>query len=240
MSMLNVSVNAVFRWCMFTSVLHVHISMLHVHASCSCCFSVLLAHHACPFSMSILHVNATCLCFLCSCCKYAASPCCMSTEFVTFMSMSSRCMSMLHGHAACPHCMSMLHVHAAWTWCMNMKMNMNIKTYKNSRELTVLPSASLILDNIGFIYPFYVYDCNRPLAPILRQRWCSLMYDVYWLALDDDEIEIPGIQSRIRIEYFPMNNELRKLNRTKWLNEQWTKVEQQTNNKSNNNNNNTR
>jgi hypothetical protein len=38
------------------------------------------------------------------------------------------------------------------------------------------------LEIIGFIYPFYVYDGNRPLTPILRQRQCSLMYDVYWLA----------------------------------------------------------
>jgi hypothetical protein len=29
------------------------------------------------------------------------------------------------------------------------------------------------------VYPFYVYDGNRPLAPILRQRRCSLMYDAY-------------------------------------------------------------
>jgi hypothetical protein len=43
--------------------------------------------------------------------------------------------------------------------------------------VSFLPSASLILENIGFVYPFYVYDC-RPLAPILRQRPCSLMYDV--------------------------------------------------------------
>jgi hypothetical protein len=42
----------------------------------------------------------------------------------------------------------------------------------------VLPSANLVLENISFVYPFYVYDCNRPLAPILRQRWC-LVYDVY-------------------------------------------------------------
>ncbi len=35
-------------------------------------------------------------------------------------------------------------------------------------------------ENIGFIYPsMYVYDHNRPLAPIVRQRRCSLMYDVY-------------------------------------------------------------
>jgi hypothetical protein len=58
----------------------------------------------------------------------------------------------------------------------------------------------------------YVYDPNRPLAPILRQCQCSLMYDVYLTCIDDDEQvlhllrvqvergKIPGIQSRIRIE----------------------------------------
>jgi hypothetical protein len=35
------------------------------------------------------------------------------------------------------------------------------------------------LEIICFVYPFYVYDGNRPFAPILRQRLCSLMYDVY-------------------------------------------------------------
>jgi hypothetical protein len=37
------------------------------------------------------------------------------------------------------------------------------------------------LEIIGPIYPllYLQYVCNRPLAPILRQRWCSLMYDVY-------------------------------------------------------------
>jgi hypothetical protein len=35
------------------------------------------------------------------------------------------------------------------------------------------------LENIGSVYPFYVYDGNRPLAPILRQRRGSLLYDVY-------------------------------------------------------------
>ncbi len=53
-------------------------------------------------------------------------------------------------------------------------------------DVLVLPSANLVLEIIDFVYPFYVYDGNRPLAPILRQRRCSLMYDVYWLALDND------------------------------------------------------
>ncbi len=42
----------------------------------------------------------------------------------------------------------------------------------------VSPSVSLVLENIGFVYPC-VYDCNRPIAPILIQRRCNLMYDVY-------------------------------------------------------------
>jgi hypothetical protein len=42
---------------------------------------------------------------------------------------------------------------------------------------SVLPSANLVWENIGSVYPFY--DGNRPLAPILRQRRCSLLYDVY-------------------------------------------------------------
>jgi hypothetical protein len=53
----------------------------------------------------------------------------------------------------------------------------------------VTPGSSLLsrrlltqLEIIGPVYPLYVYDCIRPLAPILRQRWCSLMYDVNWLA----------------------------------------------------------
>ncbi len=62
-------------------------------------------------------------------------------------------------------------------------------------------------------------------------------------SLDDDVdsygIEIPGIQSRIRIEYFTDETwkQTRKSNKIiEWNNEQ--KVEQQMNNKSNNNNNN--
>ncbi len=32
------------------------------------------------------------------------------------------------------------------------------------------------LENIGSVYPLYVYAGNRPLGPILRQRQCSLMF----------------------------------------------------------------
>jgi hypothetical protein len=34
------------------------------------------------------------------------------------------------------------------------------------------------LKNICSVYPFYVYEGNRPLALKLRQRRCSLLYDV--------------------------------------------------------------
>jgi hypothetical protein len=44
--------------------------------------------------------------------------------------------------------------------------------------IIVLPSANLVLENIGSVYPFYVYDGNRPLATIPRQRQCSQLYDV--------------------------------------------------------------
>jgi hypothetical protein len=40
----------------------------------------------------------------------------------------------------------------------------------------------------------YVYDQNGPLAPILRQRWCSLMYDVYLTCIDDDGSCIMGLK----------------------------------------------
>ncbi len=67
---------------------------------------------------------------------------------------------------------------------MNMNMNMNINI-----NINILPSANLVLENIGYIYPFYVYDGNRPLAPILRQRRCSLMYDVYSIDFLDDDVQ---------------------------------------------------
>jgi hypothetical protein len=35
------------------------------------------------------------------------------------------------------------------------------------------------LEIIGPAYPLYVYDRSSPLASIVRQRLCSLMYDVY-------------------------------------------------------------
>ncbi len=57
-----------------------------------------------------------------------------------------------------------------------------VQSYYNPSTVPVLPSANPVLENISSVYPFYVYDGNRPLAPILRQRRCSLLYDVYWIA----------------------------------------------------------
>jgi hypothetical protein len=50
--------------------------------------------------------------------------------------------------------------------------------------LKVPPCLALcLLNRLGEYWyigiSLYVYDCNSPLAPILRQRQCSLMYDVY-------------------------------------------------------------
>ncbi len=102
-----------------------------------------------------------------------------------------------------------------------------------STPVNVLPSANLVLENIGFVYPFYAYEGNRPLAPVLRQRQCSLLYNVYWLArwwcstgtgyfccMTGNGIKIPGIQSRIRIEYLLVNNEIKTNKIIEWNTEQ--------------------
>jgi hypothetical protein len=49
------------------------------------------------------------------------------------------------------------------------------------------PLLALHLREYWFRISRYVYDRNRPFAPILRQRRCSLMYDVFLTCLDDDE-----------------------------------------------------
>jgi hypothetical protein len=79
----------------------------------------------------------------------------------------------------------------------------------------------LSLENIGSAYPFYVYGGNRPLAPILRQRRCSLLYDVYWLAwwwLMFNGIKIPGIQFQNQ----KMNDEMVQYNNK--LNNNWITI----------------
>ncbi len=74
--------------------------------------------------------------------------------------------------------------------------------------ISVLPSANLVLENIGSVYPFYVYDGHRPLAPILHKTkkvqsavWCLLTCVMMMF----NGLKIPGIQSRIRTEYFLVN-----------------------------------
>ncbi len=69
------------------------------------------------------------------------------------------------------------------------------------------------LEIIGFVYPFFVYDGNRPLTPVLRQRRCSLMYDVYWLTW---WLLLWGSKY---LEYIP-ESELNILQSEQW-NEQW-------------------
>jgi hypothetical protein len=55
------------------------------------------------------------------------------------------------------------------------------------------PLLVLRLGEYWFRISRYVYDRNRPLAPILRQRRCSLMYDVYW-RIDDDDTSCTMVQ----------------------------------------------
>ncbi len=84
------------------------------------------------------------------------------------------------------------------------------------------------LEIIVFVFPFYVYDGNRPLASILRQRQCSLMYDVYWLAW---WLLLWGTKY---LEYIP-EEELNILQGEQW-NEQWKQsTEWKSNNEVNNN-----
>ncbi len=64
-------------------------------------------------------------------------------------------------------------------------------------ELVIVSPSANPVGEYGSVYPFYVYDVNRPLAPILRQRRCSWLYDVYWPAWwwwMFNGIKITGIQ----------------------------------------------
>ncbi len=58
--------------------------------------------------------------------------------------------------------------------------------YKTQQGLSC-PLLALQLGEYWFRIYRYVYDRSRPLAPILRQRLCSLMYDVYLTCIDDGE-----------------------------------------------------
>jgi hypothetical protein len=48
------------------------------------------------------------------------------------------------------------------------------------------PLLAFGLGEYWFRISLYVYDRNWPLAPILIQRLCSLMYDVYVTCIDGD------------------------------------------------------
>jgi hypothetical protein len=62
----------------------------------------------------------------------------------------------------------------------------------------------------------YVYDCNRPLAPIIRQRQCSLMYDVYLICIDDNEQVLHVLLERDRNTWNTMKakNQMKNKSRT--------------------------
>jgi hypothetical protein len=90
---------------------------------------------------------------------------------------------------------------------------------KRETIISVLPSAYLVLENIGSVYPFYVW-----------QRWCSLLYDVYWLArwwcaTGSKYLEYnPGSELNIYWWTWKLKNEIES-NKNNWM-KQWTKVEQ--------------
>ncbi len=74
------------------------------------------------------------------------------------------------------------------------------------------PLLALQLGEYWFRKSLYVYDRNRPLVPILRQKRCSLMYNVYLTCIDDDGSCITGLKyleysPGIELNIFLMNNE---------------------------------
>jgi hypothetical protein len=133
--------------------------MLHVHAVCPCCMSMLYLHDACPCLytacasyLSRLHVRAACSCCMsmlyvhavCPCCismlhVHGACSCCMSMLHVyaacpcSISAACLCCMSVLHPHTACPCCMSILHVHAACRCCMPT-LHLYVHRYKTFND----------------------------------------------------------------------------------------------------------
>jgi hypothetical protein len=73
---------------------------------------------------------------------------------------------------------------------------------------------------------FSLHDGNRPLAPILRQRWRSLLYDVYWLAgrwclVGSKYLEYnPGSELNIYWWTWKLNNGIKSNIIIKWNTEQ--------------------
>jgi hypothetical protein len=55
--------------------------------------------------------------------------------------------------------------------------------FRNAQNWLLYMSLPLLnpYGEIGSGYPTNVYDGNPLSLPILRQRWCCLVYDVYWL-----------------------------------------------------------
>jgi hypothetical protein len=73
------------------------------------------------------------------------------------------------------------HLHACMHTCL----------YRHASSSAHLPMCLTLclllrLEEYRFRISCYVYDRKRPLAPILKQSRCSLMYDVYLTCIDDD------------------------------------------------------
>jgi hypothetical protein len=80
------------------SMLHVHISMPHVHDACLCFMSILQVHSACPCCMCMMHVHAAFPLHV-----HAVHQCSISEQHIN---------QRLHVHSECPCYISPLHVHA--------------------------------------------------------------------------------------------------------------------------------
>jgi hypothetical protein len=109
------------------SMLHVHAAgpcfmfihcllLLHVHAACLCCMSLLNISPCCG---SIIHVHSA---FFFQFCTYlhAACPSCMSMSMPHILAAYSCFMSTLHVLAECSCFMSMRLVQAALPCCMSL------------------------------------------------------------------------------------------------------------------------
>ncbi len=89
---------------------------------------------------------------------------------------------------ACLHCCHTL-LKINWYKLLLPTKTLEIDT-KFQQTWVSCPLLALRLGEYWFRISHYVYDCNRPLAPIRRQRQCSLMYDVCLTCIDDDDEQV--------------------------------------------------
>ncbi len=108
-------------------------------------------------------------------------------------------------------------------------------TLFHSCTVSVSPFTNL-LEKIGSVYPIYVYDCNRPLTPILKQKmalsgvWSLLTADVWCLQDQNTWNTFPGSGLNIYqiIQILNKRIEFEQKHCIEWKHwikqEHWTKV----------------